>query len=106
MGWWKNYRLSKQGKINNKVKVDFMEEQLQRSMNMDFTVNIVSETQQKKEEYKSYLNLLKEKAQNPIFITEKNNNLIFLGEYTEEYPEIHIVEIYEDINKTFYRLDK
>lgn len=49
MGWWKNYRLSKRGQINNKIKVDFMKEQLQHSMSMDFTVTTVPEIQQEKD---------------------------------------------------------
>lgn len=56
--------------------------------------------------YKDYLNILKEKSENAIRITVQNKDLKFLGEYVDEYPEMHIVEVYEGINKTVYRLDK
>ncbi|WP_243153155.1 hypothetical protein [Clostridium botulinum] len=49
MRWWKKYRLSKCGQINNKIKVDFMKEQLQHSMNMGFTATTAEEIQQGKE---------------------------------------------------------
>ncbi|WP_242867311.1 hypothetical protein [Clostridium sporogenes] len=49
MGWWKNYRSSKRDQINNKIKADFMKEQLQHSMDMDFTATTSQEIHQSKE---------------------------------------------------------
>ncbi|APF25318.1 MULTISPECIES: hypothetical protein [Clostridium] len=60
----------------------------------------------KRKKYDNYLNSLKEKSKNAIRIVKKNDDLIFLGEYREEYPETHIIEIYEDHDKTVYKLDK
>ncbi|WP_243249070.1 hypothetical protein [Clostridium botulinum] len=60
----------------------------------------------KGKKYDNYLNSIKEKSKNAIRIVKKNDGLIFLGQYREEYPETHIVEIYEDHDKTVYKLDK
>jgi len=61
---------------------------------------------QKQVEYNKYLSSLKAKSKNAISITEKKDNLIFLGVYAEDYPEIHLTEIYEDENSKVYKLDK
>lgn len=56
-------------------------------------------------EYKFYLKSLKEKAKDAIRITQISDNLRYLGQYVEEYPEIHCVDVYEDDDKKIYRLD-
>jgi len=73
-----------------------------RSKNKHMIQNKLS----KRKKYDNYINSLKEKSKNAIRIVKKNDDLIFLGQYREDYPEIHIVEIYEDHDKTVYRLDK
>ncbi|WP_252249147.1 hypothetical protein [Clostridium sp. VAP23] len=52
-----------------------------------------------------YLKLLEEKAKGAIPINEISDNLRSLGQYVEEYPQIHRVEVFEDDDKKIYRLD-
>lgn len=56
-------------------------------------------------EYEFYLKLLEEKAKDAIPITETSDNLRSLGQYVEEYPQMHRVEVFEDDDKKIYRLD-
>jgi len=80
---------------------------LNKIFNENQTTKIYSDNLSEREkEYEDYLSVLKEKSINAIHISEKNDDLKFIGVYRDDYPKIHMVEIYEDINKKVYRLDK